>query len=456
MSTIYDRIFIEKMNFSLGNGNLFSINFTQVNESDSKRLEEMNRLIRDPKKKQPLLRTKLIVGPNPNSIRSEIDFEQLPQNDNYGGLLCYLSSRLNRMRSFGIMMGSYNFSQTIRYRVGSIDYEYHGAYKAFDFTTKTGEEKKKRVLEESLYHRPTGKRMIPVFKREGEKIETSALMHKNENAYKDLVEDSDSCMFLRTIHNATLREDTAGSINELLMVRPILHTYHTLYKYLDMDFSLGSIIPCFDEKCYDLSDIMNKMSEKTHKYFQYLLKRFIDPSIEDVSIGRDWILTMPPKCKVEITTNTGIFTLQGNNRDEEYMRFTNHKYLVDVITLLAVLSLSRERSSMYMIHIDSYPISLIEGVLKEIASFDSSYTSQWIFLSSREDYLTLSNYGLLFTPSEILCYNHAGVTKEFSSCKEGEYPNSDFYQILNYGIYNKTNSSFESCRIFPKETKQDE
>ena len=147
MSTIYDRIFIEKMSFSLGNGNLFSINFTQVNESDSKRLEEMNRLIRDPKKKQPLLRTKLIVGPNPNSIRSEIDFEQLPQNDNYGGLLCYLSSRLNRMRSFGIMMGSYNFSQTICYRLGSIDYEYHGAYKAFDFTTKTGEEKKKRVKE---------------------------------------------------------------------------------------------------------------------------------------------------------------------------------------------------------------------------------------------------------------------------------------------------------------------
>ena len=47
----------------------------------------MNRLIRDPKKKQPLLRTKLIVGPNPNLIKSEIDFEQLPQNNNYGGLL---------------------------------------------------------------------------------------------------------------------------------------------------------------------------------------------------------------------------------------------------------------------------------------------------------------------------------------------------------------------------------
>ena len=66
------------------------------------------------------------------------------------------------------------------------------------------------------------------------------------------------------------------------MVRTILHSNHTHYKYLDMYFSLGSIIPCFDEKCYDLSDIMNKMSEKTHKYFQYLLKRFIDPSIEDV------------------------------------------------------------------------------------------------------------------------------------------------------------------------------
>ena len=105
MSTIYDRIFIEKMIFSLGNGNLFSIDFTQVKESDSKRLDEMNRLIRDPKKKQPLLRTKLVVGPKPNLIRNEIDFEQLPQNDNYGGLLCYLSSRLNRMRSFGIIKG---------------------------------------------------------------------------------------------------------------------------------------------------------------------------------------------------------------------------------------------------------------------------------------------------------------------------------------------------------------
>ena len=50
MSIIYDRIFIEKMNFSLGNGNLFSINFTYVNESDSKRLEYMNRLMRDPQK----------------------------------------------------------------------------------------------------------------------------------------------------------------------------------------------------------------------------------------------------------------------------------------------------------------------------------------------------------------------------------------------------------------------
>lgn len=59
MSTIYDRIFIEKMSFSLGNGNLFSINFTQVNESDSKRLEEMNRLIRDPKKETTTTKDKI-------------------------------------------------------------------------------------------------------------------------------------------------------------------------------------------------------------------------------------------------------------------------------------------------------------------------------------------------------------------------------------------------------------
>ncbi len=452
MSNIYDRIFIKEMDFILNNGNLFSIDFTQVKESDYKRLEKLNRLVQDPKKKQPLLRTKLIVGPNLNLIRSA-DFEQLPKNENYGGLLCYLSSRLNRMASFGILMGPYSFSQTIRYRVSSIDYEYHGAYKVFDITTKEKEEKKKKVLEESLYHRPTGKRMIPVFKREGKNIETSALMYKNENAYKDLVENSDNCMFLRTIYNATLTEDIAGFTDKLLLVRPILHTYHTLYKYLDMDFSLGSNTSCFDEKCYDLLSIMNKMSEKTNKYFQYLLKRFIDPSIENISIDRDQTTITNQKCKVEIKTNMDILILKGIDYDEEYMCFTNHKYLIDVITLLAILAISRDRSSMYMIHIDSYPISLMEGVLKEIASFDSSYTSQWIFLSSKEDYLTLSNHGLLFTPSEILCYNHTGATKEFSLCKEGEYPNSNYHQLLNYGIYNKTNSSFESCRIFPKKQK---
>ena len=131
MRTIYDRIFIEKMDFLLGNGNLFPIDFTQVTESDYAKLEKENRLIQDPRKKRPLLRTKLITGPNPNLIRSDIDFEQLPKNESYGGLLMYLSSRLNRMRSFGLIMGSYNFSQTIHYRVGSIDYEYHSAYKVF-------------------------------------------------------------------------------------------------------------------------------------------------------------------------------------------------------------------------------------------------------------------------------------------------------------------------------------
>lgn len=463
MSTIYDRIFIEKMDFLLGNGNLFPIDFTQVKESDYEKLEKENRLIQDPRKKRPLLRTKLITGPNPNLIRSDIDFEQLPKNESYGGLMTYLSSRLNRMRSFGLLVGSYNFSQTIQYRVGSIDYEYHSAYKVFDLVSKEGNETKKKVLEEYLYHRPTGKRMIPVFKREGDQIETSALMHKNENAYKDLVEDSDSCTFLRTIYNTTLKEDTVESTNALLMVRPLLHTYHTLYKYLDMDISLGSNICSIDEKCYDLLDIMNKMSEKTYKYFQYLLKRFVDPSIEDISIDH-WVASRNNDYKMEIKTNSGIFILEGMGH-ERYVRgissegericYENHKYLIDVITLLAILSISREHSSMYMIHIDSYPISLMEGVLKEIASFDSSYTSQWIFLSSRDDYLTLSKCGLLFTPSEILCYNHTGATKEFSLCEEGEYPSSSYYQLLNYGIYNKTHSSFEFCRIFPNEAKKE-
>ena len=40
MSTIYDRIFIEKMDFLLGNGNLFPIDFTQVKESDYEKLEK--------------------------------------------------------------------------------------------------------------------------------------------------------------------------------------------------------------------------------------------------------------------------------------------------------------------------------------------------------------------------------------------------------------------------------